>query len=96
MQITRYIQTSRLGLFHELIQVHNGRYVYSPLEMFNDKHMVSVSFDDVRDANRFESDWQRLNTPIREVLPSKWTRLARKVKGRWMGLCSGVANTFAS
>lgn len=51
--MTFYTKTNLLWAIQRLVKKYDGRFVYNPYEVFGGKSRVTISFDDVHNANKF-------------------------------------------
>ena len=77
---TMTIHEEKLLQFQNLVKAHNLRFVGNPFIASGRAH-VCVDSDHLPPGgcNQFWSDWQRLNTPIREVHSPKWKQILRRL-----------------
>lgn len=55
MEMTFKVESEKLVELQNLIKKHGGRFKHNPFELWG-KHHVTLTFDDVHNANKFNAD----------------------------------------
>lgn len=74
------IPSDRLLLFQELVKQHNLRFIGNPY-VVGDKAFVTIDSHHLPPGgwNQFFENWNRFNTPIREITTPIWKRVLRRI-----------------
>lgn len=90
MITSMYIPEVKLLQLQELVKSHDLRFCDNPF-ISGSLAYVRISSEHLPPggANAFFTDWDRANRPIVEVGQSRWKRLLRKLRGRFLAVLPG-------